>query len=229
MVKRRTLIAIRFEQLIYYMISFQELLLFALAAFVLVISPGPNMIYLISRSITQGKKAGLISLAGVLCGFLFHIVLVSFGLTAILFAVPFVFIMLKFLGVAYLLYLAWQAIRSGSQSIFETRRDIGSDPPSKLFRIGFLTNVLNPKVAVFYLSLFPQFIKPDYGSVMLQSLTLGITQIVISCAINTIIVISAARAARWFNKNPRWVRLQKWFMASVLTGLAVKMAFAKTK
>lgn len=211
------------------MISFQELLLFALAAFVLVISPGPNMIYLISRSITQGKKAGLISLAGVLCGFLFHIVLVSFGLTALLFAIPFAFTALKVFGVAYLLYLAWQAIKPGGKSVFDMKPGVKADTPSKLFRSGLLTNVLNPKVAVFYLSLFPQFIKPEYGSVMVQSLTLGITQIIVSCTVNSIIVLAAARAARWFNRNPRWVRAQKWFMASVLTGLAVKMAFAKTK
>ena len=211
------------------MISFQELFLFALAAFVLVISPGPNMIYLISRSITQGKKAALISLAGVLCGFLFHIVLVSFGLTAILFAVPFVFTALKILGIAYLLYLAWLGIRPGSRSVFETKQGLVIDPPSKLFRMGFFTNVLNPKVAVFYLSLFPQFIKPEYGSVMWQSLTLGIIQIFVSCIINCTIVITAARAARFFNRNPQWVRAQKWFMASVLAGLAVKMAFAKTR
>src|SRR5688500_5088672 len=124
------------------MLPIQDLLLFALAAFVLVISPGPNMIYLISRSITQGRKAGLISLAGVICGFLFHIVLVSFGLTAILFAVPFAFAILKTLGVGYLFYLAWQAVKPNGKTIFEARKDLTDDKPGKLFRIGFFTNVL---------------------------------------------------------------------------------------
>ena len=187
------------------------------------------MIYLISRSITQGRKAGLISLAGVICGFLFHIVMVSFGLTAILFAVPLAFSVLKALGVAYLLYLAWQAIKPNSKSLFETRQDLTEDRPGKLFSMGFLTNVLNPKVAVFYLSLFPQFIKPEYGSIMTQSLQLGVTQIAVSFTINFIIVLGAARAAVWFSKNPGWVKAQKWFMASVLTGLAFKMAFTKVK
>src|SRR5918993_2858085 len=100
------------------MIPFNEMMLFVLAALVLVISPGPNMIYLISRSITQGRKAGFISLAGVLCGFLFHIVMVSFGLTAILLAVPLAFSVLKTLGVGYLLFLAWQAIKPGSKGVF---------------------------------------------------------------------------------------------------------------
>ncbi len=211
------------------MIPFNELLLFALAALVLVISPGPNMIYLISRSITQGRKAGLISLAGVVCGFLFHIILVSFGLTAILFAVPYAYTILKAMGVVYLLYLAWQAIKPGSKGIFETKKDLPDDNPAKLFRMGFLTNVLNPKVAVFYLSLFPQFIKPVYGNVLTQSLTLGVTQMLISFTVNFLIVLSAARAAVWFASKPQWVRAQKWFMASVLTALAAKMALDKGK
>jgi threonine/homoserine/homoserine lactone efflux protein len=100
------------------MIPLHELLFFVLAALVLVISPGPNMIYLISKSITQGKKSGLISLAGVVCGFMFHIVMVSFGLTAVLLAVPVAYTVLKTLGTVYLLYLAYQAIKPKSKNIF---------------------------------------------------------------------------------------------------------------
>jgi threonine/homoserine/homoserine lactone efflux protein len=211
------------------MIPLNELLIFALAAFALVISPGPNMIYLISRSITQGRGAGLISLAGVICGFLFHIILVSFGLTAILFAVPYAYTVLKTMGVIYLLYLAWQAIKPGSKGIFEAKKDLPVDSPAKLFRMGFLTNVLNPKVAVFYLSFFPQFIKPAYGNVLTQSLTLGITQMLVSFTVNFLIVLSAARVAVWFAHKPQWIRIQKWFMASVLTALAAKMALDKGK
>jgi threonine/homoserine/homoserine lactone efflux protein len=211
------------------MIPLQELLLFAVAALVLVISPGPNMIYLISRSITQGRQAGLVSLLGVMCGFLFHIVMVSVGLTAVLFAVPMAYTILKTLGVVYLLYLAYQAIKPNSKGIFETRKDLPVDSNYKLFSIGFLTNVLNPKVAVFYLSFFPQFIKPEYGSVMLQSIQLGITQVCVSFSVNLIIVLTAAKVAVFFARNPAWVRAQKWFMASVLVGLAIKMAVSREK
>jgi threonine/homoserine/homoserine lactone efflux protein len=206
------------------MIPVSDLLLFALAAFGLVISPGPNMIYLISRSITQGRKAGLISLAGVICGFLFHIVMVSFSLTAVLFTIPYAYTILKTAGVIYLLYLAWQAIKPGSKNVFEARTDLKADAPGKLFRMGFFTNVLNPKVAVFYLSFFPQFIKPAYGDVFTQSI-----QIMVSFTINFIIVLVAARMARWFSVNPKWIRIQKWFMASVLAGLAARMALDKAK
>lgn len=211
------------------MIPINELLLFSLAAFVLVISPGPNMIYLISRSITQGKKAGIISLTGVICGFLFHIAMVSFGLTAVLFAVPIAYTILKTIGVFYLLYLVFQAIRPNSKGIFETQDNLSIDNPGKLFRIGFLTNVLNPKVAVFYLSFFPQFIKPEYGSIFTQSIQLGITQIFVSFSVNFIIVLTASKVSGFFSNNPVWIKVQKWFMAGVLTALAVKMTFTKAR
>lgn len=211
------------------MIPFHELIFFILAALILVISPGPNMIYLISKSITQGKKSGFISLAGVVCGFLFHIIMVSFGLTAVLLAVPLAYTLLKAVGTVYLLYLAYQAIKPKSRNIFDVDRNVAHDSPKKLFTIGFLTNVLNPKVAVFYLSFFPQFIKPEYGSIFTQSLELGVIQVLISFSINFIIVLTAARVALFFSNNPVWIKVQKWFMASVLTYLAIKMAFSKAK
>lgn len=211
------------------MIPFHELIFFILAALILVISPGPNMIYLISKSITQGKKSGFISLAGVVCGFLFHIIMVSFGLTAFLLAVPLAYTILKALGTVYLLYLAYQAIKPKSKNIFDVDKNAAHDSPKKLYTIGFLTNVLNPKVAVFYLSFFPQFIKPEYGSVFTQSLELGVIQTLISFSINFIIVLTAARVALFFSNNPVWIKVQKWFMASVLTYLAIKMAFSKAK
>jgi threonine/homoserine/homoserine lactone efflux protein len=211
------------------MVPLADMLLFALAAFGLVITPGPNMIYLISRSITQGRKAGFVSLLGIICGFLFHIVMVSFGLTVILFTVPFAYTVLKTVGVFYLLYLAYQAVKPHGKNIFDPVKDLKHDGPMKLFSIGLFTSMLNPKLAMFYLSFFPQFIKPEYGSVLAQSFQLGLTQMFISFSINLIIVLTASKAAKWFSKNPFWMKTQKWFMASILTGLAVKMALDKGK
>jgi threonine/homoserine/homoserine lactone efflux protein len=211
------------------MIPFNELIGFILAAFLLVISPGPNMIYLISRSITQGKKAGLISLAGIVTGILFHVVLVSFGITALLFAVPLAYSILKTAGVVYLLYLAFQAIRPNGGNMFEVNADLTIDRPRKLFGIGVLTSILNPKIAVFYLSFFPQFIKAEYGSIMTQSLQLGLTQVSISFMVNFIIVLTASKIAVFFATKPMWLKIQKWFMAGVLASMAIKMAFSKAK
>ncbi|VXB76499.1 Threonine/homoserine/homoserine lactone efflux protein [Flavobacterium sp. 9AF] len=210
------------------MIPINDLLLFALSALLMVLTPGPNMIYLLSRSLSQGKNAGIISLFEVMCGFLFHIIMVSFGLTAIFFAIPYVFTVVKILGICYLLYLAYNSLKSENK-IFEAKTNLKSDNPLKLFNIGLMTNILNPKMAVFYLSFFPQFIKPEYGSILSQSFQLGIVQIMISFSVNFLIVISASKMANWFAKKPIWLRIQKWFMTSVLTGLAVKMALAKAK
>jgi threonine/homoserine/homoserine lactone efflux protein len=154
--------------------------------------------------------------------------MVSFGLTAIFFTVPYAFVFVKFLGVGYLLYLAYNTVKSKNK-IFDADQNLKSDKPLKLFNIGLLTNILNPKMAVFYLSFFPQFIKPEYGSILGQSFQLGIIQVIISFLVNFLIVISASKMASWFSKKSIWLRIQKWFMASVLTGLAVKMALTKTK
>lgn len=211
------------------MIPFQDLLLFAVSALILAITPGPNMVYLISRTLSQGKRAGLLSLLGVIFGFLFHIILVSFGLTAVLFAIPYAYSILKWAGALYLVYLAFQALKPNGKNIFEVEQTLKKDSPRKLFTIGFLTNVLNPKVAVFYLSLFPQFIKPAHGSILLQSLTLGTTQLIVSILNNVIIILFAAKLASFFQKQPFWLKIQKWFMGSILLFLAAKMAMSKAK
>ncbi|KLT71566.1 LysE family translocator [Flavobacterium sp. ABG] len=211
------------------MIPLNELIIFILAALLLVITPGPNMMYLISRSITQGKKAGILSLAGIIFGFFVHIIMVSFGITALLFAVPMAYNILKITGVLYLLYLAFQAVRPNGKNLFQPNENLSIDKPKKLFSIGFLTSVLNPKIAVFYLSFFPQFIKPAYGSIMTQSLELGVTQVLVSFTVNFIIVLTAAKIASFFAKKPMWLKVQKWFMAGVLMSMAIKMAFSKAK
>jgi threonine/homoserine/homoserine lactone efflux protein len=205
------------------MLTVNELLLFSLAALGLVLTPGPNMIYLISRSIIQGRRAGLLSLAGVVAGFLGHIFLISFGLTAVFMSIPLAYELLRWLGVGYLLWLAWQSVRPGATSPFEPHA-LPPDPPAKLFRMGLLTSALNPKIAVFYLSFFPQFTHPEHGNLLAQNLTLGLLQIAISTSVNLLIVLSAARIAAWFGTRPMFIRIQKWMMAGILTGLAIRMA-----
>lgn len=210
------------------MLPYNDLLLFSLAALGLVLTPGPNMLYLISRSLTQGKKAGMLSLTGILAGFLVHIILVSFGLTAVFMAIPLAYQVIKWLGVAYLLYLAWQGIKPDSGSLFEPKK-LSQDAPLKLIQMGFLTNVFNPKVAIFYMSFFPQFTSPKYGSLVMQNMQLGFTQLMISGFVNFIILIFAARMAIWFQKRPSYITIQKRFMSGILAGLALKMAMDKGK
>ncbi len=206
------------------MIPLPDLLLFAGAALLMVLTPGPNMIYLISRSICQGRAAGVISLFGVIGGFFVHMLAAAAGLSAIFLAVPLAYEILKWLGALYLLWLAWEAVKPGARSPFEPRA-LPADSPRKLLLMGFLTNLLNPKVAVFYLSILPQFINTDRGSVFAQSVTLGITQISVSFAVNLLIALSAAGIAAWFARNPLWLSTQRYLMGGVLAGLALKLAF----
>lgn len=205
------------------MVPLTDLLLFAGAALLMVLTPGPNMIYLVSRSICQGRKAGVISLLGVIAGFLVHMFAAALGITALFMTVPLAYEMLKWAGAAYLLYLAWQAVQPGSRSPFEAT-DLPIDSPRKLFAMGFVTNLLNPKIAVFYLSILPQFVSPANGEMFSQSIQLGLTQIVISFSVNLTITLSAARLAAWFSHNPKWLAIQRYVMGTVLATLAVRLA-----
>jgi threonine/homoserine/homoserine lactone efflux protein len=200
---------------------------FALVALGMVLTPGPNMLYLITRSILQGRVAGFISLLGVILGFVCYMLSAALGLTALLLAVPLAYEALRWAGAAYLLYLAWNAVKPGARSILAPRADLAIDGPRKLFAMGLVTNLLNPKIAVLYLSLLPQFIDPARGHVLAQSLTLGLTQIAISFTVNLAIVFAAGSVAAWFASRPSWLKFQRWVMASVLTGLALRLALDK--
>lgn len=197
---------------------------FAFVALGMVLTPGPNMIYLVSRSITQGVGAGLVSLGGVALGLVFYMLCAAFGITALIISVPYAYDALRIAGAAYLLYLAWQALKPGGRSPFEVK-ELPKDSPRKLFVMGFLTNLLNPKIAMIYLSLLPQFIDVSIGNVLGQSLLLGVTQISISVSVNALIAIAAGSIATFLTTRPRWALIQRWIMGTVLGGLALRMAF----
>ncbi|OXI43812.1 LysE family translocator [Burkholderia aenigmatica] len=199
------------------------LLAFGFVALGIALTPGPNMIYLVSRSICQGRVAGLISLGGVTLGFVVYMLCAALGITALLLSVPFAYDTLRFGGALYLMWLAWQAVKPGGDSPFQVR-DLPVDSPRKLFTMGFVTNLLNPKIAVLYLSLLPQFIDPRHGSVLAQSLVLGFVQIAVSISVNAVVAMTAGSIAGFLARRPRWLAMQRWMMGTVLTGLAVRMA-----
>ncbi|MCE6075235.1 LysE family translocator [Agrobacterium vitis] len=200
-----------------------SLLAFALICLGMALTPGPNMVYLVSRSICQGPMAGLVSLGGVALGFLIYMLMSVLGITVLLMAVPYAYEALKLAGAAYLAYLAWQAVRPDGRSPFQVR-ELPKDSPRRLFAMGLVTNLLNPKVAVLYLSLLPQFIDPASGSVFLQSLLLGLTQIAIGTTINGVIALTAGSIALFLSRRPLWIMVQRWLMGTVLAVLAVRMA-----
>lgn len=208
------------------MLTLQELGWFALAALVLVLTPGPNMVYCISRTLSQGRRAGLLSLAGVLLGFVAHLAAATLGLSAVLLAVPVAFTAIKLAGAAYLLWLAWQAVRPNGSSPFEPRA-LPHDSPARLFQMGLVTNLLNPKVAMFCLSLLPQFLHPERGSVLLQSVQLGLVQITVSGSVNAMLIFGAAGISAFLARSRGWLLAQRYLMGTVLAGLAVRVAMTE--
>ncbi|BCJ77625.1 lysine transporter LysE [Catellatospora sp. IY07-71] len=192
-------------------------------ALAMVLTPGPNMMYLVSRSITQGRRAGLVSLAGVAVGFLVYLSATNLGLSAMFLAVPQLYLAVKLAGACYLGWLAVKTLRPGGVSVFAPAA-LPPDSPRRLFTMGLVTNLLNPKVAIIYLSLIPQFVRPEAGHVLVQGFALGAVQIAVAVTVNGLIVLAAGAIAGFLADRPVWLRAQRYLMGSVLGLLAVRMA-----
>ena len=203
-------------------LSSEKLALFAVAVALLALTPGPVWVYLISRTLAQGRRAGYFSLIGVMAGVLVHLLAAAVGLSALLLAVPWAFDAVKLAGAAYLLWLAWSTVRGAGFSF--SPQPLPPVPDRVLFRQAMLASVVNPKVAVFYLSLFPQFVDPKAGSVLLQSLALGVVHVSVSTLIDGALVTVAGLLAAWFARRPGWLKAQRWFLGGAFGVLAVWLA-----
>ncbi|MDJ0360021.1 LysE family translocator [Rhodococcus sp. H29-C3] len=191
-------------------------------AMAMVLTPGPNMVYLVSRSISQGRVAGLVSLGGVGVGLVVYVVATNLGLAAMFAAVPTLYTVIKVAGACYLAWLGWTALR-GSRSVFEVT-GLQHDSNTRLFTMGLLTNLLNPKMAVMYISIIPQFIDPAAGSILMQGLALGGVQILVGLTVNALIVLAAGSIAMFLSSRPSWIKLQRYVTGTVLGLLAVRLA-----
>jgi threonine/homoserine/homoserine lactone efflux protein len=198
-------------------------LLFCLACIALVATPGPNVLYLVSRTLAQGRAAGFVSLAGTSAGVAMHALAAALGLSALLAAVPVAYDAVRWAGAIYLAWLAWATWRSQGDKAPLTgpaRLHAGT-----LFRQGLLTSLLNPKVALFELALFPQFVSPSHGSVLAQSLVLAATQLALAIAGDSLFVLAAAHTRRFFAARPGWGRWSKRALAGVFAALAARLAW----
>jgi len=204
-------------------IALDTWLLFCLACIVLAITPGPSIVYLVSRTLAQGRAAGWRSLIGTSAGFAIHALAAAFGLSALLAAVPLAFEVVRWAGAAYLAWLAITTWRSGNEAL-PAPGDIEARA-GKLIRDGLLTSLLNPKVALFQLALFPQFVTPVQGSVLAQSLVLAATQFAIVVASDSMFVLFAAGVRRWFGERPEWTRFSRRALAGVFGLLAARLAW----
>ena len=195
----------------------------ALVALGMVLIPGPNMIYLVSRSVSQGPRAGLVSLSGTFVGFLVYLTMANFGLAAVFIYVPALYTGVKLAGAAYLLYLAWKMLKPGGASLFEPR-ELPRDSRWKLFRMGLITNLLNPKAAIMYLALIPQFIDRSAGNVIAQGFILGGVQITVSMIVNSIIVLLAGAISIFLRSRPTWLKWQRLVTGTLLGLVGIKLA-----
>lgn len=195
---------------------------FMLVGAMLAATPGPNMVYVMSRSLAQGRAAGLVSLAGVMVGYLFYMLGAAFGITALFLKVPYASKVLAGAGAAYLLYLAWQAVRPGGRSPFEIRA-LAGEPPLRLLAKGAATSVLNPKLAMLFISLLPQFIDDRQGHVFGQSLLLGSMLISAFALANGMVAIGSASIAACLRRRPGLMLAQRWAMGIALGGLGAGM------
>lgn len=195
--------------------------LFCVACVALALTPGPNMLLLVSRTLAQGRRAGMLTLAGTQTGLSFHIAAVAFGLAAVLVAVPLAYDAIRIAGA---LYLAWLAVETWRERDGDAAPAQPRLPASRLYRDGVLSSVLNPKIAMFELALLPQFIDPSRGSVLAQTLVLGVTQFVIVFPFDGGSVMAAAHMRRLFERHGRWTHWSRRALAGVFAALALRLA-----
>ena len=204
--------------------DFATLSLFALACLALTVTPGPDMLLIASRSLSQGRAAGFASLAGIQCGTYCHALAAAFGLSQLFVAVPMAYDAVRYAGAVYLVFLAWQAFRATGATA-EPSAQAPRYPVWRMFRQGLLTNLLNPKVALFVLALFPQFVRPEAGSVAVQIMILATLLNVIGFVVNGAVILAAHRIGGTFTGGQRFRRLPQMFLGTVFLGLAARLAF----
>ncbi|MDP1748564.1 MAG: LysE family translocator [Reyranella sp.] len=204
--------------------DFSTLALFAAACLVLCATPGPDMLLIASRSISQGRASGFATLAGIQVGTYCHALAAALGLSQLFLVVPIAYDVVRYAGAAYLLYLAWQAFRSTGTTL-EPTAGLRRYPIAVVFRQGLLTNLLNPKMALFVLALFPQFVDPGAGSVVVQMLLFATILNLIGIVVNGAVILTASGLGRAFSRRTRFRRLPQILLGTVFAGLAAKLAF----
>ena len=205
--------------------DFTTLTLFAAACLALTMTPGPDMLLIASRSVSQGRAAGFASLAGIQAGTYCHALAAALGLSQLFLIVPVAYDIVRWAGAAYLLYLAWQTVRSQG-TLLAPDAAVARQPVGRIFRQGLITNLLNPKMALFVLALFPQFIQPEAGPVAVQILVLATVLNLIGLGVNGAVILMASRLGSGLARHRRWPRLPQVLLATVFFGLACRLALA---
>ncbi|HOP64214.1 MAG TPA: LysE family translocator [Spirochaetota bacterium] len=203
--------------------------LFLSAAFIINISPGPDILYILSQTFSYGRKTGFISSLGVCTGALFHVTLVAFGLSAILSTSVLVFTVIKYIGAAYLFYLGVKAILSKGTVEVSGEGEKGELKALHAFRQGMLVDILNPKVALFFIAFIPQFVRPEHGSFTEQTFMLGTMVILMAIPIEWTIVLLADKTASFINAKPAVSALLDKITGSILIGLGLNLVLSSNR
>lgn len=200
-------------------------LTFLIAAFMLNIAPGPDMLYVIGRSVGQGRRAGIVSALGIFVGCWGHILAAALGIAAILRSSPVAFNVVRYAGAAYLVYLGVKMLaqRAGTLS----PQPIKPEGLGRIFRQGVITNLLNPKVAMFFLAFLPQFVDARRGSVLLEILLLGLIFNLGGTLVNLGVAYAGGTLGELLRRNARFARIQQWFTGLVFIGLGARLAWQR--
>lgn len=196
--------------------------IFITAALAIGASPGPGMLYGVARSLSQGKEAAFLSVLGLSMGSFINCLAAAFGLAALISVSPLAYDMIRYIGAAYMIYLAWRNWQSNPHLEAKSGRNMDR---VTIIRQAIVTNVLNPKSGLFYLAFVPQFTDPERGSVFAQFIILGLIFNVMGNLINLIIALTFGQIGDWLNKHPRVWTGQKFVTSTILAGLAGHLVF----
>jgi threonine/homoserine/homoserine lactone efflux protein len=191
----------------------------------LILAPGPDMIYVITRGMAHGRRAGMLSAVGVVCGILVHTGAAAFGLTLILQTSAFAFLLVKLAGAGYLLYLGFKTWRE--KHAFQFPASAAMTTPRALFWQGVLSNVLNPKIAIFFLAFLPQFVDPEAGGVAGQMVLLGLTFAFFGLCFLLVVGYSSGSIGRWLTYRPGHAQFLQRLTGGILIALGIRLAFAE--
>ena len=201
--------------------------MFVVASVVLLLTPGPAVLYIVARSIEQGRTAGLVSVLGIHLGTIVHIAAAAVGLSALIVSSALAFAIVKYLGAAYLI---WIGIRTFMAKDLDAEAPVlPAEPLYRAFRDGFLVNLLNPKTAIFFLAFLPQFVDPARGGLHWQILTLGLTFMGLGIISDGMFALTAGAAGDFLRRNTRFLRFQRWFAGTSFIGLGLTAALATRK
>jgi threonine/homoserine/homoserine lactone efflux protein len=207
------------------MFDTHRFLLFFVAALLLAVTPGPGIFYVLARSLAGGRREGILSSFGTFVGGLFHVLAAALGVSAILAASAVAFHTVKYAGAAYLVWLGIRMIRTRNAEMAVS----SSQPSQGAFRQGILTEVLNPKTALFFLSFIPQFIAPERGHVFVQFVVLGAVSVILNTAADLLVVVLAAPLERKLKSSARFRRGQRTASGLGMITLGAYVALADTQ